>query len=510
MMIKLGRNQILLWFSFVFVYLIINTTTTSLAQSDPLYFNCSNLSNYTANSVYETNLNTTFEILPTTNNGFGFYNLSTGHDIDRVNALALCRGDVNPDICLSCLNNAIGSMRQLCSYKIDAMAYYEYCSFIYNNATLLGNTDPWFYTYMSELQNTTNVEWFNGDLTQLMYKLIAQASNGGPLKKFASGNTTGPNFTTIYALVQCTPDLSKELCDGCLDNLTNKIPDVFNGKAGGTVFSHKCNIQYDIKLFFNESNDALVIPPPPPSTQPSLVISPRPTPDPNGRDELIDPRNQSFTFLDIQRITDSFNTVIGKGSFGTVFNGYIGNNQVAVKMLSESSAQGYREFQAEAKLADFGLSRAFATEGATHVSTVICGTPGYLDPQYYTTNRLTEKSDVYSFGVVLLELITGRKAISNDMYIVNWAKSMVAEGNIEKLIDPRLHGDYDINTAWKVVELALTCVDNISSKRPTMNDVVTDIKSCVKADKALHGAEQYDLNRHMSLCLESMQGPNLR
>ena len=71
------------------------------------------------------------------------------------------------------------------------------------------------------------------------------------------------------------------------------------------------------------------------------------TADPNTRDELIDPRNQNFTFLDIQRITDSFNTVIGKGGFGTVYYGYIGNNQVAVKMLSESSAQGYRQFQAE-------------------------------------------------------------------------------------------------------------------------------------------------------------------
>ena len=71
------------------------------------------------------------------------------------------------------------------------------------------------------------------------------------------------------------------------------------------------------------------------------------TADPIVGDEPMEPRNQSFTFLDIQSITDSFNTVIGKGGFGTVFYGCIGNNQVAVKMLSESSSQGYREFQAE-------------------------------------------------------------------------------------------------------------------------------------------------------------------
>ncbi|PWA41412.1 leucine-rich repeat transmembrane protein kinase protein [Artemisia annua] len=319
--------------------------------------------------------------------------------------------------------------------------------------------------------------------------------------------------------------------------------------------------------------------------------------------DIIESRNQRLAFLEIQSITNSFNTVLGKGGFGTVFYGCLGDKQVAVKMLSESSAQGYREFQAEvrllmsvhhknitslvgycdegsqkgiiyeymangnlgmhlfdgslnvlswkkrleigydaaqgleymhhgckppivhrdvkcsnillnetlqAKLADFGLSRAFATEGATHVSTAIAGTPGYLDPEYYTTNRLTEKSDVYSFGVVLLELITGRQAISDNMYIVNWVKSMVAQGNVEKIIDPRLHGDFDKNAAWKVLELALTCVDHTSARRPTMNDVVTDLKSCLKAEKGVHGPKPNIPDQFMSLNLESMMGPNLR
>nr|GEW65597.1 zinc finger, CCHC-type [Tanacetum cinerariifolium] len=63
--------------------------------------------------------------------------------------------------------------------------------------------------------------------------------------------------------------------------------------------------------------------------------------------DIVGARNQRFTFLETQNITDSFNTAIGKGGFETVFYGSIGNNQVAVKMLFESSTQGYKEFQAE-------------------------------------------------------------------------------------------------------------------------------------------------------------------
>ncbi|KAM6561285.1 hypothetical protein CsatA_030524 [Cannabis sativa] len=60
-----------------------------------------------------------------------------------------------------------------------------------------------------------------------------------------------------------------------------------------------------------------------------------------------EPQNHQYTYAEVMRITNNFEKVIGKGGFGTVYHGFLNNTQVAVKMLSESSAQGYKELQAE-------------------------------------------------------------------------------------------------------------------------------------------------------------------
>ena len=58
---------------------------------------------------------------------------------------------------------------------------------------------------------------------------------------------------------------------------------------------------------------------------------------------------RQFTYADLIRITNNFERVLGKGGFAKVYHGDIDDTQVAVKVLSLSSVQGYQQFQAEAR-----------------------------------------------------------------------------------------------------------------------------------------------------------------
>lgn len=107
--------------------------------------------------------------------------------------------------------------------------------------------------------------------------------------------------------------------------------------------------------------------------------------------------------------------------------------------------------------------------------------------RYFQTNWLNEKSDVYSFGVVLLEIITGRPAIvkindQENSHISQWVASMLENGEIKNIVDPRLRGDFQSSSAWKAVEIAIACVHQKSSERPGMNQVVIELNECLASE----------------------------
>ncbi|KAF0896626.1 hypothetical protein E2562_026741 [Oryza meyeriana var. granulata] len=143
-----------------------------------------------------------------------------------------------------------------------------------------------------------------------------------------------------------------------------------------------------------------------------------------------------------------------------------------------------------AKIADFGLTRAFSSETKTHTTTQPAGTLGYLDPEYYETSRLSEKSDVYSFGVVLLVLITAQPAIipisdTERKNIAQWVRERLSEGDIESITDPRIRGDCDLNSVWKVADLALHCTMRAGRVRPTMTEVMEGLRESLQLERSM-------------------------
>ncbi|XP_047310350.1 probable LRR receptor-like protein kinase At1g51890 [Impatiens glandulifera] len=341
----------------------------------------------------------------------------------------------------------------------------------------------------------------------------------------------------------------------------------------------------------------------------SSTISSRQSHDKDLISSNIELKNCQFSYSEILKITNNFQRVLGKGGFGTVYQGYVGNTPVAVKMISLSSTKGYKQFQAEAKflvsvnhknltsvlgycdqddkmglvyefmekgnletnlserssqilnweerlqiavgaaqgleylhngckpmiihrdvkssnillngkfeakLVDFGLSKTIPVDESNHVSTVVVGTPGYNDPdffaksqyllfahynkfsymlidflvsRYIVTNRLTEKSDVYSFGIVLLEILTGKPAVlrnQENAHIIIWVGAMISTGDATQIADQRLRENFDTNCFWKLVELAMACVSRESVRRPNMTQVVMELKECLASEIARH------------------------
>ncbi|XP_014498298.1 receptor-like protein kinase FERONIA [Vigna radiata var. radiata] len=131
-----------------------------------------------------------------------------------------------------------------------------------------------------------------------------------------------------------------------------------------------------------------------------------------------------------------------------------------------------------AKVSDFGLSRIGPTgPSMTHVSTQVKGSVGYLDPEYYKRQRLTEKSDVYSYGVVLLEVLCGRQPLlrmveKQQVSLVDWAKHRYQKGSLGEIVDPALKDQIAPHCLRKFGEVALSCLLEDGTQRPSMNDVV--------------------------------------
>ncbi|CAN1231827.1 G-type lectin S-receptor-like serine/threonine-protein kinase At2g19130 [Linum perenne] len=128
------------------------------------------------------------------------------------------------------------------------------------------------------------------------------------------------------------------------------------------------------------------------------------------------------------------------------------------------------------KVADFGMEKLFGRD-FNRVLTTLKGTIGYLAPEWISGEAITAKADVYSYGMVLFELVSGMRNSQRHVcvghYFPLWVANVINEGgNVAELLDPKLQGNADVEELERVCRVALWCIQNDQSHRPTMSHVV--------------------------------------
>ncbi|KAG5223748.1 Pto kinase OGw family protein [Salix suchowensis] len=141
-----------------------------------------------------------------------------------------------------------------------------------------------------------------------------------------------------------------------------------------------------------------------------------------------------------------------------------------------------------AKVSDFGLSKTGPTISSKgHVTTVVKGSFGYLDPEYCRRMQLTEKSDVYSFGVVLFEVLCARPPLNRSAEpgsLAELARQSHSNGTINEIIDPYLDGKISPDCLKKFVDVAVRCLLENGVERPTMTDVVWGLEFALQLQES--------------------------
>ncbi|KAK1679945.1 hypothetical protein QYE76_040793 [Lolium multiflorum] len=381
--------------------------TAPSAGQPPIGQFCDSSANFTANSTYQANIRLLNATLPknasSSPNLFATGTVGTLPDI--VYALALCRGDTSAANCTRCVTTAFQDAQQRCPYNRDATVFYDPCALRFSNQNFLSSTDDGgnVLAYVNVQNVSAPAKVFDAAVGALINATAVYAATNSS-RRFATGEKGLGNFDKtnpkIYGLAQCTPDMAPADCRTCLQGIIAMTAKGFSGKKGGQVRGLRCSYRYEQYQFFNGPS-LLQLPEPSPALAPSPSPAPAnmtPLPSRGGsksngaarilaitlpivaailasiaiclclrRKKSKPVRKASVSYptnpediesiesliLDLSTLRAATNNFdesnkLGEGGFGIVYKGILpGDEEIAVKRLSQSSRQGIEELKNE-------------------------------------------------------------------------------------------------------------------------------------------------------------------
>ncbi|KAL2931593.1 Cysteine-rich receptor-like protein kinase 25 [Bienertia sinuspersici] len=369
----------------IIFFSLLRLLSRSISTPTYLYHFCFNDTMIANNTQYKTNLNTLLHSLSSnsTSSPTGFHSTKAGNTtFNTVYGLFLCRGDQNTTSCNDCV--AAATTRDLpntyCPNRKVAVIWYEECTVRYSNESFSGRMDQSpSVQFWGDYNITGNETRFTEILGTAMNDVVVQAANVDYTgRKFATKVVNVSSSITLYAMGECTPDISPSDCNLCLRIGIGQLRVMVNG----SVMMPSCNVRYATSPFFgavdgvvpSEKVDrredekasfkvisAIIVP----VAAISLALLAifirhiRKKAKKNEKfglepgDKFTNVESLQYDLHTIQIATSYFSHQhkLGEGGFGTVYKGTLTNGQeIAVKRLSTTSGQGVQEFKNEVTL----------------------------------------------------------------------------------------------------------------------------------------------------------------
>ncbi|XP_061354613.1 cysteine-rich receptor-like protein kinase 10 [Gastrolobium bilobum] len=222
---------------------------SEVAFADPPYEICSTSSNYENGSSFQNNLNNLLFSLPSNASISKSYNTSFGVASDKVYGLYMCLDYVSNETCKNCIATAIEDIVKLCPQAEEAVVWEEVCQLRYSNKNFMGRLNVTGNIGKDNQQNISEPEKFQYAVNKILSNITDMASFNVSANVYATGEVPFED-KIIYALVQCSRDLSANDCNSCLQSAIKDIPGCCYGSIGARVLSRSCYLRYEFYPFY--------------------------------------------------------------------------------------------------------------------------------------------------------------------------------------------------------------------------------------------------------------------
>ena len=264
-----SNNLIFRIFCCILVITFFNFPTTKAQNEDRVYFEHQNCSaNISLPSTYQNNLITLFSSFTSNASAKLFYNTTILGGNSSVYGMFMCRGDIPLRLCKQCVGNATQKLSTdpECNHSIEGFMWYAECKLRYSNVSFFSivATSPEYALFNNNNVSSNSTISFMNFLRNTMNQTAEAAADSEA--RFSTKEANLSRSQTLYALAQCTQDLSPQNCRTCLAEGIEILPTCCDGKQGARVIFPSCNIWYEMYPFYGLVTDNI-----PPKT---LVPSP--------------------------------------------------------------------------------------------------------------------------------------------------------------------------------------------------------------------------------------------